>query len=78
MATYTSRQIVSRRKEWIVPTINEYGAPLGEFLAALAAASASYRQDHGIPETVALADDTLRVRPDDDDIVISYVLEVAE
>ncbi|MEU1071882.1 MULTISPECIES: hypothetical protein [unclassified Streptomyces] len=75
MATYTSRTITSTRREWIVPAAEPWGAFLGDVRAALNAAAAEYQRQHGLTESVSLADDALRFKVTDDEIVISFTVE---
>ncbi|TVL89809.1 hypothetical protein [Streptomyces sp. SAJ15] len=75
MATYTSRTVVSTLHEWIVPAPDPRGACLGDLRSALAAAGVAYRVAHGLPDDAPLADDALRFRAHDDEIVISFTTE---
>lgn len=75
MATYTSRTVTSTRHEWIVPAAEPWGACLGDLRSALATAGVAYREAHGLPDEAPLADDTLRFRAHDDEIVISFTTE---
>ena len=78
MATYTHREIVSRRVEYIVPAAAPWGACLGDMSAALSAASRAYREAHNVDERLMLPDDALRLFPRDDEIVISFTIEEAQ
>ncbi|WP_458089373.1 hypothetical protein [Streptomyces malaysiensis] len=75
MATYSTRTVVSTRREWIVPAAEPWGACIGDINAACAAACRAYREAHGIDEAVTLPDDALRFHVTDDEIVISFVAE---
>lgn len=75
MATYTHREIVSRRVEYIVPAAEPWGADAGEIGKAVAAASAKFREMRGLPAETVLMDDVLRFRCRDDEIVISFTIE---
>jgi hypothetical protein len=78
MATYTSREVVSRRREWIVPAEQPWGAPYVELYRALHVAETSYREAHQVPDNVSLPDDALRVTTTEDAVVISYTVEEVE
>lgn len=75
MATFTSREVVSRRREWIVPAAQPWGAAHAELYKALAAAERSYREAYSVPDNVSLLDDALRVTTTEDEVVISYTVE---
>lgn len=72
MATYSHREIVSRRIEYTVPALPQWGACLGDMQAAIAAACIAYAKAN--PGAV-VADDSLRFFPSDDEIVISFTVE---
>lgn len=77
MATFTSRTITSTRREWVVPAAEPWGACIGDINAACAVACRAYREAHGLPEGQTLADDALRFKVGDDEIVISFTIEEA-
>lgn len=74
MATWTGRTVTVRRHEWVVPCYGEGvwdGAASVELEKALAAA-----RQHAETAGVPLADNTIRVRPGDAEVVVYYVEEV--
>lgn len=75
MATYTTREVVTRRREWIVPADQPWGAAAAEIAKAWTVAQQSYREAHGLPKDVSLADNALTFHPGDDEIVIAYTVE---
>jgi len=75
MATYTTREVVTRRREWIVPAAQPWGAAWEELDKALAGAAVFYRQQHGLDEGASVPGDFARVLPMDDDIVITVTVE---
>lgn len=75
MATYTHREIISRRIEYAVPAAAPWGATRADVYQALAAAERKYRDLHGLQDDQSLSDDALRVLPVDDGIVISFTIE---
>lgn len=77
MATYTWGETTERRRWWQVPCDSPWGAAGAELYKAMHAASVAYRQDHGLTDDAALADDALRVTVTDDAVVIAYSLEQA-
>jgi hypothetical protein len=58
-----------------VPAAAPWGACLGDLNAALGAARRAYREAHGLDENWGLPDDAMRIRPVDDEIVISFTIE---
>lgn len=78
MTTVSWRTITSRRKEWMVPAAQPWGACLGDMRDGIAMASVQYRRDHDLADDAVLADDALRFHVTDDEIVISYVIEADE
>jgi hypothetical protein len=77
MASYSSREIISRRIEYTVPAPWPQGAAHAELLKALAAAAGRLRAERGISENIALSDDALWVRSGDDEVIISFTVETA-
>lgn len=75
MATYTSREIVSRRVEFIVPAPQPWGANLGDMQAAMNAARIACVERNGLDPAQPLCDTALRFEPRDDEIVISFTVE---
>lgn len=75
MATFTTRTVSSRRREWIVPAAEPWGAAAAEVGKAWTAAQVAYREQHSIPVGTALPDNALSFRPRDDEIVISFTVE---
>lgn len=75
MATYSHREIVSRRIEYIVPAAQPWGACLGDMLAAINAARVAFIDEHKLDPMQSLTDDALRFLPVDDEIVISFTVE---
>jgi hypothetical protein len=76
MATWTSRTITSKRREWEVPAAQPWGACLGDIQSATLAATIAYREAHGLPADHQLWDDALRFHVTDDAILISFTTEV--
>jgi hypothetical protein len=72
MATYTHREIISRRIEYIVPAAQPWGACLGDMGAAIAAARVAFTLAN---PGATVADDSLRFHSGDDEIVISFTIE---
>lgn len=77
MPTYTWRTVVSRRREWIVPAAQPWGAAAADVGKAWAVAEKAYREHYGVPEEQPLHDDALRFHVTDDAIVISFTIEEA-
>ena len=75
MATYSTRTVTTIRREWIVPAADPWGACIGDINAATAVACRTYREERGLPADAPLADDALRFRVTDDEIVISFETE---
>ena len=75
MATYTSRTVVTTRREWIVPAAEPWGAAAAEIGKAWAVAELAYREHHGIPKDQPLHGDALRFFVRDEAIVISFETE---
>jgi hypothetical protein len=75
MGAFSSRTVVSTRREWSVPAAEPWGAFLGDVRAAIAVASVAYREVHQLPEDAPLMDDALRFKVTDDEIVISFTVE---
>lgn len=75
MATFTSRTITSTRREWAVPAADPWGACIGDINAACAAACRAYREQYDLPEGAVIADDALRFKVGDGEIVISFTVE---
>jgi hypothetical protein len=75
MATFTHREIVSRRVEYIVPAAAPWGACLGDMQAAMNAARIACVERNGLDPARPLADTALRFEPRDDEIVISFIIE---
>src|SRR5581483_7787919 len=61
MTTWMTREVVSRRREWIVPAAQPWGAAVAELYKALQAADRAYRDDHDLPTNEPTPDDALRV-----------------
>lgn len=78
MATYSTREVVTRRREWIVPAGQPWGADYGEMEKALGAAAAFYREQHGLEAGASVPGDFARFFPHDEDIVIAVTVERAE
>lgn len=76
MATYSSRTIVSTRREWIVPAAQPWGAAAEEIQKAWAAAETAYREIHGLHDATTPGD-ALRFHVSDEEIVISFTVEAA-
>ena len=77
MATYTHREIVSRRVEYIVPAAAPWGADLGDMQAAINAARIACVERNGLDPAQPLCATALRFEPRDDEIVISFTIEQA-
>lgn len=77
MATFTTREVVTRHREWAVPCGQPWGAPAAEVAKAWTAAERAYRKAHSVPETEQLHDDALRFHVRDTQIVISFTVEEA-
>lgn len=75
MATYTTRTVTTRTKQYVVPAAQPWGADYGEISKAARAASAELRQLRGLPPDADLMDDALRFFPADDEIIISFTIE---
>lgn len=75
MATYSSREIDSRRIEYTVPAAQPWGATRTDMYQGLMAAEARYRTVHGLKDSESLSDDALRVLPSDDEVIISFTVE---
>lgn len=74
MASYTSREVVTRRVEYAVPA-GPLGSAMGEFDKAYAAALADWRQRNGKTKDDPLYDDWAHVFPRDDEVVIVFDIE---
>lgn len=75
MSEYTSRTIVSTRREFLVPAGQPWGADYGEVSKAAAAAWAEYREKAGLPDDAPMPADVLRFHPHDDHIIIAWTVE---
>ncbi|MBD0743530.1 hypothetical protein [Streptomyces sp. CBMA152] len=75
MATHTVRTVTSTRYEWIVPAAEPWGAAGAEVAKAWTAADMAYRERHGLAGDQPLADDALRFKVTDAEIVISFTVE---
>lgn len=75
MATFTTREVVTRRKEWVVPAGQPWGADYGEITKAASAAACFYREQHGLPADAEVPGDFARFYPGDEDIVIAVTVE---
>lgn len=75
MAAFTTRTIVSTRREWIVPAAEPWGACIGDINAACAVACRAYRDARGLAEDAPISDDALRFHVTDDAIIISFTTE---
>lgn len=73
MATYTHRETISRRIEYIVPAAQPWGAFLGDVEAAIAAATAHYIRENRVVGSVGAC--ALQFVPRDDEIVIHFTIE---
>jgi hypothetical protein len=73
MATWSARTVMVRRHEWLVPCYGEGvwdGAAYVELEKAIMAA-----RQHAEAAGIRVADDTIRVRPGDDTVIVYYVEE---
>lgn len=77
MTTFTTRTVSSRRREWVIPAAEPWGAAAAEIGKAWTAAQVAYRELHGLPVDASLPDNALQFRPRDDEIVISFTTEVS-
>jgi hypothetical protein len=75
VATYTTESVTLTIRRWIVPAVEPWGATAAEISKAWAAAELDYRRHRGIPQEQPLADDALRFRIRDGEIVISFEFE---
>lgn len=75
MATWSHREVISRRIEFTVPAAQPWGATRADIYQALAAAELKYREVHGLRDDQSLSDDAFRVLPVDDEIVIHFTVE---
>lgn len=75
MADYTTRTVVSTRREWIVPAAEPWGAAWEEIAKAASAAWAAYREHHGLPKDAPMPGDFARVHLRDDELVIAFTTE---
>lgn len=78
MATFTTRTVTSRRREWIVPAHPPWGAAWEEIDKAMVAAGHAYRAHHKLPEGGSIPGNALTLHPRDEEIVISFTEEHAE
>lgn len=76
MADYQRREITTRRIEWAVPAPWPQGACWTEVQKAIVAAANELNDAGLIPPDDEPADDLIRVRPGDDEVIVS--IEVAE
>lgn len=75
MATYTTEDITTRTRRWIVPADAKWGACIGDINAATAAACRAYREAHGLEPHTVIPDDAIRFHPRDDTVVIEFTVE---
>jgi len=75
MATFSHRDIVTRRREYTIPAAAKWGACLSDVQAAITAALLAYRDAYDLPTHVSVPDDALRFFPGDDEIIISFEIE---
>jgi hypothetical protein len=75
VATYTSRTVVTTRREWIIPAAEPWGAACEEVSKAWTAAAVAYREARGLPHDAPVVGDALRFHVTDDEIVISFETE---
>lgn len=77
MATWTTEDVTTRTRRWIVPATQPWGAALGDIQSATFAAAAAWREHHGLPEGATLPDDALRYHPGDETVIVSFTVEEA-
>lgn len=75
MAAFTTEDVTTRTRRWIVPAVEPRGACIGDINAAASVACRAYREAHGLDERAPLPDDALRFHPRDDVIVIEFSVE---
>lgn len=76
MATYTTEAVTSTVRRWIVPAAEPWGAAAEEVGKAWRAAQTAYREAFAVPVGEPLADNALRFRVRDEEIVIEFRIEV--
>lgn len=70
MATWTRREVVTRRVEYIVPAEGPYGACWAEVCKAFSAIRSDLETAGVLPELASMPDDMVRVLPGEDEILI--------
>lgn len=71
MATYSRREVVTRRVEFVVPAQPPYGACWTEVAKAMSAARAELIEAGLLNKLAEAKDDQIKVYPADDEIVVS-------
>jgi hypothetical protein len=71
VASYTCREVVTRRVEYAIPS----GDVMGEFDKAYNSAVADWRRRNGKTDADRLSDDWARVEARDDEVVIVFDVE---
>jgi hypothetical protein len=75
LATYESRTVLSERHEFIVPATDPWGACWAEVMKAIRAAHSELWELGLVPEGKDASDDAIRIIPEDDGVVVFYLLE---
>lgn len=70
MATWSRRETTVRRVEFVVPALPPWGAVWAEVMKAGDAALTEMHEAGLLPN--GPVDDTLRIRPGDDEVIVSY------
>lgn len=72
MATYSRREIHTTRVEFPVPAGKPYGACWVEIYKAVSAAIQEMRYAGELAADEEPSDEAIRIRPDDDEVIVSY------
>lgn len=77
MATYSRRERVTRRIEWVIPAPPPFGADWPQVFQAFQQAERELRAVGGLPDDREPPDDLIRFLTGDDEIVIYYEIKEA-
>jgi hypothetical protein len=72
MATYDRREVTKVTIEFVVPVMPEWGACWVEVYKAVRAAHQELWQAGVVPEGKDASDDTIRIRPGDEEVIVFY------
>lgn len=78
MATFSRREVTTRRVEFLVPAVPPYGASWVEVMKAIHAATAELVALGLLAEHAEPAGDQIWIRPGDEDVAVVFEVDPAE